>query len=208
MKGLLLKDFYMSLKYCKVYLFVTAVCIAASVFGGNNQYFMYFPCFIMGMLPVTLLGYDEQSKWNKYCETMPYTKTQIVLSKYIVGLVAQCSVFILFFIAQAVNGIINNDFNILDYLITLTITFAMSSWAPPFCMPFIFKYGINKGRVAYSLAIGIACASGYMFLNYKELFLSKVSPALIDTAVCIFSVLLYALSLFISVTVYKRREVN
>lgn len=207
MKGLLLKDLYMSAKYCKSYAVIAVVFIASSLFSNNNLFFIYFPCLIAGMLPVTLLGYDEQSKWDKYCEAMPYTKAQIVSSKYIIGLIAQGFVFFLTCIAQAVKGIMSDNFNIFDYLGILTIILIMSFLAPSFCMPFVFKYGISKGRLAYYIVMGVACALGYIFLSYAELLLSKASPILINTAMCIFSVLVYVLSWFTSIAVYKKREI-
>lgn len=207
MKGLLLKDYYMAVKYCKSYAVIAVVFITVSLFSNNNLFFIYFPCLIAGMLPVTLLGYDEQSKWDKYCEAMPYTKAQIVSSKYIIGLIAQGLVFVLTCIAQALKGIVNNNFNISDYLGILAIIFLLSFLAPSFCMPFVFKYGISKGRIAYYVVMGVACALGYIFLSYAELLLSKVSPLLINTAICIFSVLIYTLSWFISIAVYKKREI-
>lgn len=208
MKGLLLKDLYMSLKYCKSFVVIAVVFITVSLFSHNNLIFTYYPCLIAGMLPVTLLGYDEQSNWNKYCETMPYSKTQIVLSKYIIGLAAQGLAFILTCIAQVVKGITDDNFNVSDYLGILSIIIAVSFLAPSLCMPFIFKYGMNKGRIAYFIVMGVACASGYIFLSHAELLFDRFSTILINTVMCVLSVLIYALSLFISVTVYKRREVN
>ena len=89
MKGLLLKDWYMMKKYCRMYIFIAAVFIAVSLVNNGNMFFVFYPCLLCGMIPVNLLGYDERSRWMQYSGTMPYTKTQIVSGKYLVGLLAQ-----------------------------------------------------------------------------------------------------------------------
>lgn len=38
MKSLLLKDFYMTLKYCRAFLLIIIVFLAVSVFGDNNMF--------------------------------------------------------------------------------------------------------------------------------------------------------------------------
>ena len=40
----------------------------------------------MGMMPMTLLAYDQASKFSEYSAALPVTKEQLVGSKYIVGL--------------------------------------------------------------------------------------------------------------------------
>ena len=58
MKGLLLKDLYMTMKYCRTYLLIAVVFIAVSFGGGDSLIFIFYPCLFCGMIPVSLLGYD------------------------------------------------------------------------------------------------------------------------------------------------------
>ena len=78
MKGLILKDLYMIKSYCKSYLLIAVVFFAVSFAGNNNMFFAFYPCLLCGMIPVTLLGYDERSRWIQYSGTMPYTKTHYI----------------------------------------------------------------------------------------------------------------------------------
>ena len=89
MKGLFLKDWYMMKKYCRAYIVIAAVFIAVSVVSDDNMFFVFYPCMLCGMIPVNLLGYDERSHWVQYSGSLPYTKTQIVSAKYLIGLFAQ-----------------------------------------------------------------------------------------------------------------------
>ena len=36
MKGLILKDFYMAMKYCRVYLAITIIFAIASIYGNST----------------------------------------------------------------------------------------------------------------------------------------------------------------------------
>ena len=88
MKGLLLKDFYMMLKYCRSYLLIAVVFFAMSFMSTENLIFIFYPCVISAMLPVTLLSIDERSRWLPYAATLPVTRAQIVSEKYLFGLIA------------------------------------------------------------------------------------------------------------------------
>ena len=95
MKGLLLKDWYMVVKYCKAYLLICLVFIGVSIMSDDNFFFILYPCILCGMIPVTLLGYDERSKWDQYCAALPYTKAQIVSGKYLLGMGTQIGMLLL-----------------------------------------------------------------------------------------------------------------
>lgn len=87
MKGLLLKDFYMTAKYCRSFLLIVVVFLAVSFFGKDNVFFILYPVLISSMIPVTLMSYDEHDKWNVYSLTLPYTRGQLVSAKYLTGLI-------------------------------------------------------------------------------------------------------------------------
>ena len=84
MKGLLLKDWYMMKQYCRTYPVIAVAFMALSLVDSDNLFFVFYPCLLCGMIPVTLLGYDERSGWVQYSGTMPYTKIQIDSEKYLV----------------------------------------------------------------------------------------------------------------------------
>lgn len=92
MKGLLIKDAYMTVKYCKSLLLICIIFFIAQYFT-ENMFFCIYISVVTGIIPVTLLGYDERSKWSEYTSVLPYSKAQIVSSKYIIGLVIQIIVF-------------------------------------------------------------------------------------------------------------------
>ena len=62
MKGLLLKESYMINKYCRMYLVL--VCIFGAVFViSGNEFMMFYPVVLTGIISMSLISYDERSKW-------------------------------------------------------------------------------------------------------------------------------------------------
>ncbi len=207
MKGLLLKDFYLTVKYCKAYLLIFTAFILASAFADDNFFFAFYPCLISGMIPVTLIGYDERSKWSNYCGTLPYTKTQIVSGKYLIGLFAQISVIIISALVQAVRMTANGSFDSKSCLTLIAFLIILSCLSSSVSLPFIFKFGVEKGRLAYYIMIGVVCGGSVIatrvFENIEtaEFSSDALLPIFLVTAVAV-----YALSWYLSIVFYKKRE--
>ncbi len=207
MKGLLLKDLYMMKKYCKAYLLITVVFIAVSFASSENLFFVFYPCLLCGMIPVNLLGYDERSRWLQYSETMPYTKEQIVSGKYLIGLGTQVSVLLITGIAQAIRMRVSGAFMLGEYLVLMMLLLIMSLLASSITLPFMFKLGVEKGRMAYYIMIGIVCAGSIIASNLLSGgFQAEVKLNGILPFICLVGIGLYALSWYLSIVFYKKRE--
>ena len=140
MKGLLLKDWYMMKKYCRYYLFVGIGFIILSLMSSGNMFFIFYPCLLGGMIPVNLLGYDERSRWTEYVGTLPYTKTQIVSAKYLIGLFTQIALLTVISITQGVKMSVEGTFVLKEFLVLMMLLLIMASVASSLTLPFVFKY--------------------------------------------------------------------
>ncbi len=209
MKGLLLKDFYMATKYCKVFIAMVFLFLGVSVANSDMFFFLVYPCMLAGIIPVTLLGYDERNKWLEYSGTLPYTKAQIVSSKYLVGLIAQVSVLILTMIAQAISMHVNNRIDMKSLLILLVTLVTMSCFSSSITLPFMFKWGVEKGRIAYYFMIGFICG-GALFIS--NLFEDQLNPVIqlnsLLFIVCAIAIGIYALSWYLSIRFFEKREMR
>lgn len=207
MKGLLLKDFYMARKYCWTALIFMVVFIAASVLQ-DNSIFVFYPCLLSGIIPVTLLGYDERSRWSEYCGALPYTKAQIVSVKYLMGLFTQIAVLVLSAVAQAVRMNLRGAFDVNLFLTLMALLLILFCFSTSICLPFMFKFGVEKGRLAYYVMIGVVCGGSVigskLFINMETVGLPAGGLMLI---LCVATVALYALSWYLSIVFYKKRKV-
>ena len=206
MKGLMLKDLYMSAKYCRAFLIIVFVFLAVSFFGDENVFFIIYPTMIASIIPVTLISYDERDKWNQYSGTLPYSKAHIVSSKYITGLLFGGSVFILSVLAAAVRMMLKNSFSWDALLMTAVFLLALGVIGPTLLLPFVFKFGAEKGRIAFYVMVGLLCSVGAVLAGIGfNVGLSADSLSL-SVIIILAAVLLYALSWRLSILFYQKRE--
>ena len=207
MKGLLLKDWCMMKKYCRYYFFVGIGFIILSLMSSGNMFFVFYPCLLCGMIPVHLLGYDERSRWTTYVGALPYTKMQIVSAKYLIGLFTQIAVLTVIGIAQGVKMSAAGDFVLKEFLVLMMLLVIMASVSSSLTMPFIFKLGVERGRAAYYVMIGVVCAGSIIASNLlsgemqTEIKLNGILPI-----ICLIGIGIYVLSWYLSVLFYKKRE--
>ena len=209
MKGLLLKDWYMMKKYCRAYLLIAAVFIAVSLFSNDNLFFIFYPCLLCGMIPVNLLGYDERSRWMQYSGTMPYTKTQIVSAKYLIGLLAQVAMLLVTGIAQGIKMTVGGNFVFGEFAVLMLLLLTMATFTSSISLPFIFKFGVEKGRTAYYIMIGFVCGASVLASSIlRGQLVSEIQPNLVLALLAIVGIGVYILSWYLSVVFFKKREIH
>lgn len=199
MKALLLKEFYVASKTCRSFLLVIAVFFALSFFGRNSQFFFLYPLTMVGMIPVTLLSYDERDGWDKYSLTLPCTRAQLVSAKYLIGLIFGGVVFLLVELLLLIGLSMGGNF---DFLSMSSALLLMGLLGPSILMPFVFKFGSEKGRIAYYfvLALLFAVIAFLIGMGFYE-YLNGFSWLVIGAAV-----LLYLGSWRLSIHFYEKRE--
>lgn len=207
MKGLLMKDFYMMKKYCRAYLLIAVVFIAVSFFAEENLFMTFYPCLLCGMIPVNLLAYDERSHWMEFSGTLPYTKAQIVSGKYLIGLMTQLALLVVTGVAQGIRMAMAGSFALQDFAVLMLLMLCVSTIASSITMPFVFKLGVEKGRVAYYVMVGVICGgivvASSIFRGQMQSEMQVNAPLTVVALVCIG---IYALSWYLSVVFYQKRE--
>lgn len=88
MKGLLLKDAYQMWSYTRWIILVSVAMMLMGTFfmkEGSN-FFMLYGGLMLGISPMSLLTYDQNSRFSAYSAALPVTKEQLVGGKYLIGL--------------------------------------------------------------------------------------------------------------------------
>jgi len=201
MKGLLIKDWKTLLKQTKVML--TMMALFACV---PSTYMSAFALFYAAMMPITALAYDERAKWDELAAMMPYTVKSIVGSKYALGLTLMAPVLalsVLFRLIVHSTPIVSED------TMALLITACLSLILMAIDLPFMFRFGVEKGRLIYIL---LTCAFVLAGANYAGKLADMVSsfetamvttvPLLLLAAAAVALLISYA----ISVQIYRTRR--
>lgn len=208
MKALIYKDLLAIWKYCRNFILMCAVFLAASVFVEEYGFMQTYPVVFMGMLVNTLIAYDERDKWDRQVLTMPITRRQYVTSKYLVGLMLQGLVLVLTGVACALRLVRGGGFQLESFWMEMDVLLVLACLAPSLILPFIFKNGSEKGRMAYIIIIGcllgLAVALSHI-LNRLNLMQTQMDlpggPLLL-----VLTAAIYVGSWALSVRWYEKRE--
>ena len=207
MKGLLLKDFYMIWKYFKMYFLVDIVFILISFFSDNNIMFVTIPIMLSGIMPITLLAYDERSRWTEYCGALPYSGAQIVSAKYLVGLIMQAATSFAVFISLLIKDDTFISGHSEEILMSVIAMFIIALMFPSICMPFSLKFGTEKGRLIYYVVIAAVAGAVMLSMESTDEIPYKLQSNTVPL-IPIGLIVLYVLSWLLSVVLYNHKEVG
>lgn len=208
MKALILKDLLAVWKYCRNLLLMCGAFLVASIFAEDYGFMQTYPVIFVGMLVNSLIAYDERDKWDKLVLTMPITRRQYVTSKYLVGLLLQGTVLALTAGSCAMRMVLSGGFDLEVFWGEMSVLLALACAAPSLILPFIFKDGSEKGRMAYLIVLGsiFALAAGGAVV-LKKLELSQVQVRIPGgPLIVVLLALLYCGSWALSVRWYEKRE--
>ena len=213
MKGLLLKDVYQVWYYAKTVVLAAVVMMGAGVISMMNgsNFFIVYAGFLLGMMPMTLLAYDQTSKFSEYSAVLPATKEQLVGRKYIIGL---CGLTLAELFAAVALGVAHLHWVAVDgalmvsTLVQVGMTTLLNS---AILLPLSYRFGYEKAK--YAFYIMVALIAGLMGAGVAanedglaaNLLPQGISPlALLGVAVVV--LVLYALSWRLSVAWYGKAE--
>ena len=167
-KGLLKKDLYNLASYKTTLIIVVLFC-GIAIIGTDAIYWGSVVIgIIVGMISLSTFSYDEMSKSNKYILTLPVTRKEIVLEKYVLAIGATILGGILGFIVTLLVGNVMNylrpdnliDINIETLLATSVGGMFGISFIQSIQIPSIFKWGAEKGRIQMFIVLFVLVIIG------------------------------------------------
>ena len=207
MKGLLLKDWYMAKKYCRSHLLIAVLFLLVAFMGEENMFFMTYPCIFIATIPTVLLSYDERCKWDAYCGTLPCSKKQVVSEKFIVGLIVTIPLIIITTVLFGIKSKMAGYFDFGETMETASVLILVTALMTAVTMPFMIKFGVEKGRIAYYVMIGLATALAVLAPNIIGADMQKEMQFSFAPIAIALAVVIYAVSWYLSVKFYEKREI-
>ncbi len=207
MSGLLLKELYMARKYCRLHLVITVLFLGMAMLpSAENLFLLFYPSAMASFIPVTLLSYDTQSKWDVYFDTLPTSRAQYVSAKYLIGLILGELVLALTAVTQLLAIRLNGEIGLNQLLPLLWGLQAITLVLPTLCLPPIFKLGVEKGRIWSLVMIAVTFGGGAGLTVGVKDWGSFSLPGNLSVWLLLGAIVLYALSWRLSIRLYRTRE--
>ena len=205
MKGLILKDICNQLGQLKAFammLVIFIVCFATSAEGT-----LIIMCTVYAtVMVISNLAMDESCQWDIFALTMPVTRRQLVLAKYIVAIFYALLGIVVGTVATLairLFGISSGEATLWELLQISLIGIVIAAIFIALLLPVDFKYGVQKGRL---VLFGVAAfiGGGGVLLSGKEEMLDGFFRRFSGTADGLFFGALTLLLLLISFTISSR----
>lgn len=217
-KGLITKDLLQLKSYRKSLVIFILIFIVTGIEQGIEEMGGYISIMLtlaFGMFSIATFSYDEQAKADRYIMTLPLTRKEIVLSKYVL--------IILSTIVGAILGIIVSSAIVYLNLKSLPDIQELISMAiggifgigvvEAIQVPCIYKLGAERGRVQIFIVIAIIAfiLGGIFFLGEKMSINLPVDLNLINQFIpmilVVVTLLMYYISYRISCNIYSKKEI-
>ncbi len=147
MLGLMRKDILVCKRYLKTMALLVLVFAVFSFSSDDNTYMLFMIATFFMMMTITSFAYDQVAKWDPYSMTMPVTRSEVVLSKYLVsgvflltGSILSTLLFVGFLLykGQPVTG---------ELAVGELAVFGTGLVVISILIPFIYKFGVEKARL-------------------------------------------------------------
>lgn len=209
MKGLLLKDGYQTVSQMKTMYLTVAVVLIVWMFSTSDSYAfpISYAAIFLGVLPVNLLGYDQNSGWVEYSLTLPVSKKVLVAEKYLVGLLcAAASVVIggLFVVVLSLRKGAALDGTALFFVGNGVNTILLMNGIS---LPLMYRFGLEKARMIYILTFagfGALIAGGGALVDEFQTNGRFQASIGLGAALFVVVLVLYVLSWRLSVAWYGK----
>jgi len=204
MLGLIKKDMLIVKSNLKFILTILVVYTIISI--QDNKIMSTILPVISTMSFISTFSYDEYNNWNAYAITLPKGRENVIKSKYISGIILNTIALILTIITALITSINNGS---LKELLEISFATYYAMLILQFIMyPIIFKYGVEKGRIAifigvFSMVMLISILKKYLTIPKEIMLLFTNHIHLIFILVVI---IILIPSYFITRKIYKQKE--
>ena len=204
MIGLILKDLFTLTRQALMYIVFIAVF---SLMPGYNM--ASFAVIMACMMPVTALAYDERSHWDRLAASMPYTTAQLVLSKYLMGLILMLCSVALGIIALPLQRLVNPDVSLPELLSVSLGALGAGMLIQGVLLPVMFRFGTEKARLFMLVLMG-AVFAGIAALGQAQdalrSFMEGMNGGAVAAVLAGLAATVYLVSMPLSIRAYRRRN--
>lgn len=205
MKGLILKDL-LNLKSTFKTLGIMIFFFACIFIPQGNGFIFGIIILMFAMMVVTTISYDDLAKWDAYAITMPVTRKEIVISKYLIMVILNTLGAVLALIVGFVGTMIMGNGFSMEMLAIVAVTYLIAYLFGSMIIPLIYKFGTEKARLMLILCALIPTALILLVEQMKVPLPSPDKPWTYLILLIGLTITGLMLSFFISLKIYEKKE--
>lgn len=207
MKGLILKDIYNLRKNLKTITVMILLYFILAFVMDNSSFLSGIIVLLFSMMAITSFSYDDLAKWDKYALSLPISRKELVMSKYMLAIILSLFGSLISAIFTFLIEYFKKSYDSLELLLIVYLLFLISILFTSILIPLIFKFGVEKSRLmiigVFAVPSGVIFALSKVGVRMPQMstleFLLKLSP--------LFLVLIFVLSYIISYKIYNKKEI-
>lgn len=216
MKGLLIKDFRIIFSQKRFFLLLIFIAVMLN-FNSSGSFVIGYLTFVCSVFTLNTISYDENENGYSFLMTLPFLRKIYALEKYVFGLLISSGAWVISVILAFVYEVYSkHSFVMPDFFINAAIFIPLFVVLISIMLPFQFKFGSEKGRIAMVMAFGIVFFAVYFTVKAFEKVgidvekiidnLSVMHQSMLLLIAFIVSVLLLVSSIAVSVHIIKNKE--
>lgn len=170
MMGLLIKDFKLMKSQKSFFMIIIAIAVGMAVALEDLTFIIGYVSFVGALFTLSTVSYDEFDNGNAFLFSLPITRKSYVLEKYEFGLIVSVGAWLFEIAVVAVVSLIKSSFIGSDVILASLLILSIVMIALAVMLPFQFKFGGEKGRIALIGAIGLIFIVVFAATKIAELF--------------------------------------
>lgn len=209
MKALILKDLFSLKKHVK-WTLLTILFFLVISFVFENGLLLIALAFIFGTIQVTaVFQFDEMSSWDKFANTLPISKADIVKSKYLLGILFSVAFILIITPVVFISNALTTNLPVSSVVSILCLVVFGSLFILSILLPVYINFGTQKGRILlFSIVFLPIFSMGFIVEGISNLQVKMSLETVLRLGYIspIFAIATLVISYLISINVYTRKE--
>ncbi len=217
MKGLLIKDLKLLKNQTNFFITICVIGILLMVMQGNAIIPISYGTLMFSMFTLSTISYDEFDNCSAFLFTLPVTRKQYVLEKYVFGILVAVVPWAVSIVVSVVYQTIKNPGeDLLELLMTALVMLCFALAFLGLTLPVQLKFGADKGRMAMFGVMGAIVVVGFVIgfvlkslgIPLEEIIsnLTTIGLAGLIGAAMVFCGILWMISYSISLKIIMKKQ--
>ena len=217
MTGLLTKDYRLFMNQKRFFISLLLVAVFLMFMQNDASFIMGYITIICSTFVMSTISYDDYDNGNSFLFTLPITRREYAVEKYVFGLLLVLSAWILSFIVGTIyNYTVLPDFDFFEHCFESSVMIYLALLVVSVMIPVCLKFGSEKARLAiagifagvFAVAIVVIRFMSDLGIKVGDILpdISDISPWMASVLIAVITLFVYFVSMAISIRVMEKKE--